>query len=174
VRTVAELRLRRHCRRLLRELDLRPPLDVTDMCERLSRYRGRPILLAEHPIPVPGPFGVWLSTSRADHIFYQRETTRPHQVHIIVHEIGHLIADHRSDEQDDDLLQLIYPDLAPEAVRRALRRTSYDTAQEREAETVATIILQWASVLDAVTPRLSASRGGQSTQDALGDRMGWL
>jgi hypothetical protein len=171
---VTELRLRRHCRRLLRELELRPPLDVTDMCDRLSRHRGRPILLAAHPIPVPGPFGVWLSTSRADHIFYQRETTRPHQAHIIVHEIGHLIADHRSDEQDDDLLQQIYPDLAPEAIRRALRRTSYDTAQEQEAETVATIILEWASVLDAVVPRLSARTPGQRMQDALGERLGWL
>lgn len=171
---MTERSLRRYCRHLLRELELRPPLDVTDLCGRLAEHRGKPILLAEHPLPVPGPFGVWLSTARADHIFYQAQTTGSHQVHIIVHEIGHLIAGHRSDEQDDDLVRMLYPHLAPEVVRQALRRTSYDTAQEREAETVATIILEWASVLDAVVPRLSASRAGQSMQDALGDRMGWL
>jgi hypothetical protein len=171
---MAEYQLRRRCRTLLRELDVRPPLEVTELCARLARHRGRPIHLTPHPIPVPGPFGVWLSTSRADHIIYQGQTTRPHQVHIILHEVGHLIADHRSDEQDDDLLHFLYPDIAPEAVRRALRRTSYDTGQERQAETAATIILQWASVLDIITPRLSASTAEQRMQRALGDRMGWL
>jgi hypothetical protein len=144
------------------------------MCARLARHRGKPIILTPHPIPVPGPFGVWLSTSRADHIIYQEQTTRQHQVHIILHEVGHLIADHRSDEQDDDLLNELYPSLSPGTVRRALRRTSYDSTQEREAETVATIVLQWASVLDVIVPRLSVSAAGQHMQGALGDRMGWL
>lgn len=171
---MSERMLRRRCRSLLRELDIRPPLDVTDMCGRLSALRGKPIVLMPHPMPVPGPFGVWMSTSRADHILYQEQTTRPHQVHIILHEVGHLISDHRSDEQDDDLLQALYPHLAPDAVRRALRRTSYDTEQEREAETVATIILQWASVLDPLAPRLAVSPAGRRMHDGLADRMGWL
>ena len=37
-----------------------------------------------------------------------------------------------------------HPDIASHGLR-ALRRTAYDTAHEREAETVATIILEWAS-----------------------------
>jgi hypothetical protein len=144
------------------------------MCARLAAHRGRQIYLMAYPIPAPGPFGIWLATSRADHIVYQEQTSRPHQAHIILHELGHLIADHRSDEQDDDMLQMIYPDIDPDVVRRALRRTSYDNAQEREAETVATIILQWASVLDPLSSRLSPSRAGQRLQSGLGDRMGWL
>ena len=169
-----ERRLWRHCRSLLRELDVRPPLDLTELCTRLADHRGKPIHLAAFPLPVPGPFGVWLATSRADHIFYQQQTSRAHQVHIALHEIGHLLADHRSDEQDDDLLRMLYPGPSPETIRRALRRTAYDTDQEHEAETVATIILQWASVLDTVVPRLSASSGEQRLHSALGDRMGWL
>lgn len=127
-----------------------------------------------HPIPVPGPFGIWLATSRADHIVYQEQTTPRHQDHIIVHELSHMIADHRSDEDDDDLLHMLYPSLAPEAVRRALRRTSYDTAQEHEAETVATIILEWASVLDPFASSFPLSPAGRRVHDGLGDRMGWL
>ena len=123
---------------------------------------------------MPGPYGAWLATSRADYIFYQEPATRPHQVHIILHEIGHMITAHRSDEQDDDMLHMLYPAVAPDAIRRALRRTSYDTTQEHEAETAATIILQRASVLDAVVPRLSASAAEQRMQNALGDKMGWL
>jgi hypothetical protein len=69
---------------------------------------------------------------------------------------------------------MLHPGPSPETIRRALRRTSYDTEHENEAETVATIILQWASVLDTVVPRLSASSTEQRMHSALSDRMGWL
>ena len=97
------------------------------------------------------------------------------------------LAGHSSDEEDDALLGQLYPDveparlrdqypdLAPGAVRRALRRTSYDSAQEREAETVATIILEWASVLDSVGPPADSSDAtAQRMGTALTDRLGWL
>jgi hypothetical protein len=171
---LSERHLRRRCRDLLRELGIRPPLDVATLCARLAEHRGRPIHLMPFPLPVPGPYGVWLATSRADHIVYQEQTTRPHQDHIILHELGHLIAGHPSDEDDGGLLRAMFPTIDPEVVRLMLRRTSYDTSQEREAETVATIILQWASVLDFIVPRLSSSAGSLNMQDALGERVGWL
>lgn len=178
--------LRRRCRALLTALDIRPPLDVVELCRRVGEGRGKPIRLVEHPIPVPGPFWVWITTDAADYILFQQETSKAHQSHIVLHELGHILAGHRGDEGDDMLLADLYadptpeavreeyPDLAPEAVRRALRRTSYDTAQEREAETVATIILEWASVLDRVTRPASAEVTAQRMGAALGDRMGWL
>lgn len=181
-----ERELRRRCRRLLNELDIRPPLDVTELCRRVGESRGKPIRLVPHPIPVPGPFGVWITTNVADYILYQQETSKSHQGHIVLHELGHILAGHSSDEDDDALLAELYPDvepdalrerypdLEPDAVRRALRRTSYDTEQEREAETVATIILEWASVLDRVAPSRSAHAVAQRMGAALGDRMGWL
>ncbi|MDX3192084.1 hypothetical protein PV458_27050 [Streptomyces sp. MN03-5084-2B] len=67
-----------------------------------------------------------------------------------------------------------YPDLEPDAVRRALRRTSYDTDQEREAETTATIILEWASVLDQVAVGGRSSEVTQQMGAALEGRLGWL
>lgn len=181
-----ERELRRRCRRLLNELDIRPPLDVMELCRRVGAARGKPIRLMPHPIPVPGPFGAWITTDVADYILYQQETSKAHQGHIVLHELGHIIAGHRSDEGNDALLAELYPemepdalrgqypDLQPDAVRRALRRTSYDTEQEREAETVATIILEWASVLDLVAPSASADTAAQRMGVALGDRMGWL
>jgi hypothetical protein len=104
---------------MLRELDIRPPLDVRELCARLAERRGRPIRLVAHPITVPGPFGLWFMTESMDVIFYQSETTRPHQDHIILHEIGHIIAEHPSDDrdhQDGDAL-------APSGTAGALRRT---------------------------------------------------
>lgn len=169
-----ERALRRQCRRLLGELDIQAPLDVTELCHRLSRRRERPIQLLAHPIPVPGPFGCWISTQQADYIFYQQETTPDHQSHIILHELGHIISGHDSDESDDELLDDLYPDLEPDTVRRALRRTAYDTEQEREAETVATIIKEWASVLDRVAMNRTTDDSVNALGTSLSDRRGWL
>lgn len=181
-----ERELRRRCRRLLNELNIRPPLDVAELCRRVGEQRGKPIRLVPHPIPVPGPFGAWIGTAQADYILYQQETSTPHMAHIVLHELGHIIANHSGDVQGKALLAELYPDtdaetvrkrypdLAPEAVHRALRRTSYDTEQEREAETVATIILEWASVLDCVVPQSSLHTAAQRMGTSLNDRLGWL
>ncbi|PKV95534.1 MULTISPECIES: hypothetical protein [Amycolatopsis] len=182
----SERQLRRRCRQLLTDLDIQPPLDVAELCRRVGIQRGKPIRLRAHPIPVPGPFGAWISAASADYIFYQQETSKPHQDHIILHELGHMLAGHDSGEPDNTLLAELYPDssteslrteypdLAPDAVRRALRRTSYDTVQEYEAETVATIILEWASVLDRVWTPAARSNTAHRIETALSDRLGWL
>lgn len=179
-----ERQLKRKLRTLLNGLDIHPPLDVKQLCSRLGEQRGKPIRLRAHPIPVPGPFGVWIATGDADYILYQQETTPAHQDHIILHELGHMLAGHQGEQGVDDLPRDSFPGLAPDdlhpgltpdAVRKAMRRTAYDTAHEREAELVATIILEWASVADRVAPRLSpADPHVQRVEDALGDRVGWL
>lgn len=206
-----ERELRRRCRRLLKELDIRPPLDVVELCRRVELRRGRPLRLVPYSIPVPGPFGMWVGASEADYIIFQKETSRAHQRHIVLHELGHILADHRGvdhdgapgddhdGDQDDELPTRLHRGagkgapgdpsgdplggttgldlglgLDPGAVRRALRRTSYDDEQEREAETVATIILEWASVLDHVAPRSSADAAADRMGVSLGDRLGWM
>lgn len=171
---VRERELRRRCRRDLRALGIEPPLQVDLFCQRLGERRGRPIRLVSYSLPVPGPFGLWLATQSTDYILYQAKTTRVHQDHIILHEIGHILAEHRSDDDDDEYWQQMMPDLSRETIRRALGRTHYDSEQEQEAELVATIIMEWASVLDYGTSRRSAEPAVRRLQDALGDRQGWL
>ncbi|MFJ9865361.1 hypothetical protein [Streptomyces sp. NPDC101165] len=169
-----ERTLRRRCKRELQALDVQPPLQVDALCRALGERRGRPIHLVPYSLPVPGPFGVWIATGTRDYIIYQRETTKSHQDHIILHEVGHILAGHDSDDGDEDLWSLMMPDIAPEAIRRALRRTSYDQEHEREAELVATIILEWASVLNQVAPPPATDVSVRRVQTALGDRQGWL
>ncbi|NJC71910.1 hypothetical protein HC031_19635 [Planosporangium thailandense] len=169
-----ERELRRRCRRELRTLDIQPPLRVDVLCARLGERRGRPIRLLPYPLPVPGPFGLWIASASADYILYQRETSRTHQDHIVLHEVGHILADHQSDDTDDEFWRQMFPNLSLDAVRRALRRTSYDEEHEREAELVATIILEWASVLDRVAPKLADDPSLRRVQTALSDRRGWL
>ncbi|QRP45204.1 hypothetical protein [Amycolatopsis sp. FDAARGOS 1241] len=170
-----ERELRRRCRRSLTDLDLSPPLDVGLLCERLGESRGRLIRLMPYALEVPGPFGCRIATAAADYLFFQQETTEAHQDHIILHELGHLLADHepRGDAQPAAFLRGPAPDLEDidgDAVRHALRRTSYDEAHEWGAETVATIILEWASVLNYTTPRSAADRDLRRIQGTVGDR----
>ncbi|MFF1272200.1 hypothetical protein ACFVZC_02030 [Streptomyces marokkonensis] len=169
-----ERALRRRCRSILRELGITPPLRVPELCRLLGEHRGRPIRLIPYSLPVPGPYGLWIAGSHADYVFHQKETSQAHQDHIVLHEVGHILADHRGDGDDDAVWQDLLPDLSAEAVNRALRRTSYGEAREREAELVATIILEWASVLDRITPRAPGDVSARRVHTALADRQGWL
>lgn len=173
----SDLEARRTVRLLLRDLGVEAPLDVEELCRRLGDKRGRLIQLVPYALPVPGPFGLWLATTQADIVLFQEETTRGHQEHIILHELGHIISNHEGDESDDVIWRTLIPSLPPETVRRALRRTGYDQQHEREAELVATIIKEWATLLEAL-----GRPGGDSAQtptarnlrSALGDHQGWL
>ncbi|MEW2268852.1 MULTISPECIES: hypothetical protein [Streptomyces] len=127
-----------------------------------------------YSLPVPGPFGLWIATKKADYIFFQSETSKAHQDHIILHEVGHILAGHQSDETDQEFWQNMLPDISLKVIMSTLRRTSYDEEREREAELVATIILEWASVLDLVSPRKSADPMTDLVQSALVDRRGWM
>lgn len=172
-RRVGEARLRRRLRGELAALGIEGPTDMADVCARLGRRRGKPIRLVAYPLEVPGPFGLWLNTPSADYILYQAETTRVHQEHIIAHELGHLLAGHSSNEQDDAVWRELMPDIPPDVIRRALRRTSYDTDDEREAETVATILLEAAVVVESVA-RPGLSPRARRAQRTLGDSNDWL
>ncbi|MGV2921175.1 hypothetical protein [Streptomyces alfalfae] len=169
-----ERELRRHCKRTLRSLGIQPPLRVRELCRLLGEHRGRPIRLVPYSLPVPGPSGLWIATGKTDYIVFQSETSKAHQDHIILHEIGHMMAGHQSPAAGADLWRTMLPDISPSVITSMLGRTSYDEDREREAELVATIILEWASVLDVVSPRKSADPGTHLVQSALDDRQGWL
>ena len=166
----SDLELRRSVKALLRDLDMAPPLDVHQLCDRLSQYRGRPIRLVPRRLPTPGAFGLWIATADTDWILYQRDTTAAHQDHIVLHEVGHIVSGHPSNETDDDLWSQLFPDIPPEVVHRALRRDGYDAAYEHEAEMAATVIKDWASLLD----RLQASPDRSRLGGAFDDHQGWL
>lgn len=172
-----ERRLRSSCRRELRALGVQPPLDIDDLCARLGSRRERPLRLVPYPLPVPGPYGAWIATRTADYILYQQETSKAHQNHIVLHEIGHILAGHQGEPGTEDFGSGTgdqppeHPDT--DTIEHVLRRTSYDKSREREAELIATIILEWAAMPDGVTPT-AAPPDMHRVQRALGDRRGWL
>lgn len=138
-------RLRRRCERLFTDqMQIPDPFDVRKLCRDLGIQRDKPIELLPMYLP-EGPSGLWLSTDVADYVCYECHTSVLHQTHIILHEVGHIICGHIASSIDGDVSQLLLPDLDPAVIGRLLRRTHYTDSQEREAEMVATLILQRAS-----------------------------
>jgi hypothetical protein len=179
-RTV-ERDLQRRLRRELQELGIQPPLDVRELCRALGERRGRPIVLRPFPLERPGPSGLWVVASQMDVVLYQQETTRLHQDHIILHEVFHILVaeDEQAEEEQeapDDFVEgwaRMIPMLDPTLIRRVACRCAYDDDEECAVELAATIILEWSSVLDHVSP-LSEDPAVRRVQAALGDRRGWL
>ena len=138
-------RLRRRCLARLRDLPLPAPFDVHELCARVAARRGRPIRL----LPVAGLTGVcglWIATDTTDLICYERDTTRPHQDHIILHELSHVLCDHYPVTlPGEDRTSALFPDLDPAMVRAVLGRAGYAAEEEREAETLASLIRQRAT-----------------------------
>ncbi len=134
--------VRQRCEERLRTLDLPAPFDVRALCARLARQRRRPIVL--QPVASGGGcYGLWVALPTADVIFYERETSPLHQEHIILHEVCHLVAGHQpAPVSREDAARLLFPDLEPELVQRLLQRAGYSTDEEREAEVLASLILE--------------------------------
>jgi hypothetical protein len=138
---VVDTQVRRTCETMLLALDLPVPFTVDAFCVNLGSARGRPVRLRAIPVEVDAPCGLWVSTDEADYVFHQAGTSPLHQEHIILHELAHMIFDHtRGGDSSDDLRRELFPDLDPDVVSRVLARTSYDSLQEQQAETLADLI----------------------------------
>ena len=145
--------LRQRCEARLRDLDLPVPFDVDAFCESLAARRGRPVVLRPL-VSKAGPWGLWVAGAAADFIFYEQETSTLHQEHIILHEASHLLCHHdpRPVSEAEFSRQLL-PDLDPEVVRSVLRRAAYSAEEEREAEVLASLILERAGRSTAANRR---------------------
>ncbi|MDG9719036.1 ImmA/IrrE family metallo-endopeptidase [Streptomyces sp. DH24] len=112
----------------MRRLSPELPLSVTALCDLLGKSRGRPIALVEWDLPAHGPFGVLISREHEDVIAYQAKTTKAHQAHIILHEVGHIIAFDLDGRRPADTQS----------------RTAYSDRDERDAEIIASAIMHQA------------------------------
>jgi hypothetical protein len=91
--------------------------------------------------------GGLVTTPEVTLVWYPANTNALHQVHVALHEVGHLALDHpgqpvalSADSAHVVMaLQRLMPDVPAELIRRVLRRGTYDDEPEREAEQFATI-----------------------------------
>ena len=144
---------RRRCAAIAADLDIPRPFDLDVLLARVAASRGRKIYL--HPlVSGPGiPCGLWLGTATADHIFAEASTSPWHRMQIAVHELAHMLLGHNS--TGDGALRLaglLAPDLSPALFRMFLGRSVFFTAEERDAETLASLVLTRASAAPAARP----------------------
>ncbi|MGW2158903.1 ImmA/IrrE family metallo-endopeptidase [Nonomuraea sp. NPDC001699] len=133
--------MRRRCAEIARRLPMPRPYRVRTLCDLVAAERGRPIRLLE----LPGDdemLGAWLATEATDLIFYKPDTTPPHQDHIILHELSHVICGHSPEVDPKAQRHVLFPSLNPALVRRVLRRSIYGSEEEQEAELLASLIWQ--------------------------------
>jgi hypothetical protein len=134
--------LRRICAARVEALELPFPFDVHKLCKSMERARGRMIHLIPRALPAGSPTGLCVSTNTGDYIFYESRTSALHQEHIILHEVGHLLCEHRAASVSrEEISGLLLPDLDPGMVQRVLGRTCYPMWAEQEAEIIASLIL---------------------------------
>ncbi|WP_189115609.1 ParH-like protein [Pilimelia terevasa] len=141
------------------DLSLPVPFDPERFCRDLAHRRGRPI----HLMPLPrdrtqAPCGLWIGLEDRDIITYDPGQSRLHRDHIIAHETAHMILDHPS-QLDPAALSTLLPHLSTRLIRRVLgRHPLMRGPQEREAEQLAAIMLNWG---DEGLPVADSAGGGQ-------------
>ncbi len=168
---------RRWLRRELRGLGLPGRFTVGELAEAVAARRARPLRLRAESFPVTGLTGGLLVTETIDFIAYQRNTSKVHQDHIVCHELGHLLAGHRTvDVRGAEAVRLLAPNIDPAVVRRMLGRTSYAQPQEQEAEDIANMLMahhitHWTAREEWVLPD-SAPVAARRLLDALGPGQG--
>jgi hypothetical protein len=166
---VLDRALHEYCGSVTRDVRLPRPFSARALCETLAAESGRRIYL--HPYEAVGvgadaPCGAWIATAQADHIFFEQRTSRYHQEQIILHEIGHLLCRHRLHDVSESMLRETGLLDGPESVGGALFRTSYSTQQEKEAELVASMLLERSTNWDG--------DGAQTGERYLGEVLGFI
>jgi hypothetical protein len=105
----------------------------------LERQRDRPLSLTSVPL-VPGPSSLWIATASADYIFYEKDTAPGRQVHLIGHQVAHMIFRHEGTPVRGIAARALFPDLDPDLVGAALKLSAYTTADEQAADIFASLL----------------------------------
>lgn len=134
------------CQSTVDKLDLPDPFDAEAFIDVLAEERGRPIGLLPVAARPDAPCGLVITTRNTDWIVYCSDTNGLHRQHILLHEAAHILCGHTERGGDGDAMaaaaSILMPHLPAELVRSVLGRTVYSEPDEREAELVASLILQ--------------------------------
>lgn len=83
------------CETIIDTLPIESPFNIHELAKRLGCRRGRPLVLIA--VAMGGkPFALWVGLRTMDIVFYEKNTPLWHQEHLILHEIGHMLLEHRA------------------------------------------------------------------------------
>lgn len=124
---------------LLATLDLPYVIDIRELTDEVSRRTGKEVIL-EPQEQAPALCGACVVTGTRIYVLYDPRTSRLHQDHIIAHEFGHLLLGHHQAQPASVLAADLATGIDPAVVRMMLGRTTYDQAEERESEMLASLL----------------------------------
>jgi hypothetical protein len=119
-------------------LDLSEPVSLSSIQAHLEAMNGRRIIIK--PIqgtPTDKVCGLWFGLDDADLILHAKAASEVHRQQIILHEFAHMILRHEQEDLPHDYAKTFFPDLAPERVVSALKRTDFFDELEVTAELLA-------------------------------------
>jgi hypothetical protein len=132
------INVKRHSRKVIRQLqyDFRQ-FTVPDFVAYLIQTRQRDLILTPTQFK-PGLHGIWIRAETADYVFYDGATHPIHQVHHILHELGHIILKHEPHSLKDVLPEDLLAGMREQGDANPVghcRQWEPDASwQEREAE----------------------------------------
>jgi hypothetical protein len=133
------------CQAIIDSLPIPSPFSLEAFRAVLEDQRRRPLILAAATMP-PGCTGLWVSTERADYIFFEQEPAPDQQLHIVLHEIGHMVLGHQGVSDTSRAIAVLFPHLDPDMVTASLAQTVssavYSELEEREADIFAALFLE--------------------------------
>lgn len=154
-------RLRPLCERRLGGIPVPVPFSLTAFANCVARRRERSIRVLSLP-GLDGSdalSGAWVATDAVDYILVDADASPWHRDLIGLHEMAHLLCDHRADGRLPAEVSVLLPRQGGNAVPVQLRPDhAYTRAEEREADLMASLILE-RSVSDPL-PVCSTGREG--------------
>ena len=130
--------------------------DLDAFVAALSDRRQREITVLNLPghASSSSVYGAWLPTEDIDYIFVAEHLSGIHRQHVVLHELAHMILNHRPSHGAAALFDGVSPELA----RRLLARHEHGDSQERQAELFASRLMA------------TSGGGGEWAHDPRGDR----
>ncbi|MGW6930092.1 hypothetical protein ACWGE0_08455 [Lentzea sp. NPDC054927] len=164
--TVDRRALRGRIAKAIDGVEIPRPFEIGEFVRRLGEHRGRQIHLFAVDLSAASDVrGLWLATATEDFIFHELGTSRLHQENTILHEVAHMLLDHRGNGHlDEAQARVFFPDLDPQAVRDVFGRSAYSRVLEQEAEFGA------AALWDLIGRRLVPGRDLDPASAAVVDR----
>lgn len=121
--------------------------DIADFTAWVAARRGRTIQVVPMSLP-PELFGAWIESDAADYVFYEDEPLHVHTIHILLHELCHMLLRHKTAHLSGRFLTIHSGAMhgeaadARQALQGLLRQINYTDVQEVEAETLSSLIQQ--------------------------------
>ncbi|QOT19532.1 hypothetical protein [Paenarthrobacter sp. YJN-5] len=119
-------------------LMLTEPVSLRSTQRHLEVLRGRQIVIEPmEDTPTDKVCGLWFGLDDVDLILHAAAASEMHRLQIVLHEFAHMILRHQQEAVSPEYARMFFPDLEPDRVIMALKRSDFLDEFEVTAELLA-------------------------------------